>query len=72
MALKFKKDDKVRVKEGAGWGEMEGYTGVIVLAQELPVFPYNVTMDSLPDEVAKSCPREGWMMEEDELELINA
>lgn len=72
MALKFKIGDKVRVKEGAGWGEMEGYTGVIVLAKELPVFPYNVTMDSLPEAVAKNCSREGWMMEEDELELVNA
>lgn len=72
MALKFKEGDKVRVKAGSNWGEMEGYTGVIVLAQELPIFPYNVTMDNLPEAVALNCPREGWMMEEDELEPINA
>lgn len=72
MALKFEVGNKVRVKKDSGWGEMEGYTGVIMLTQDLPVFPYNVTMDDLPEEVAKTCPRENWFMDEDELELVEA
>jgi hypothetical protein len=70
MALKFNVGDKVRIKEGSNWGEMEGYTGTIVLAQDLPVFPYNLTMDDLPTEVAKQCPRENWFVDEDEIELV--
>lgn len=70
MALKFNVGDRVRVKKGSNWGEMEGYTGVIVMTQDLPVFPYNITMDDLPEDVARNCPKENWFMEEDELELV--
>lgn len=68
--LKFKVGDKVRIKEGSNWGEMEGYTGTIAAAQELPVFPYNLTMDDLPKEVAAQTMKENWFVDEDEIELV--
>lgn len=72
MALKFQVGDKIRVREGTNWGEMEGYTGVIQTASDNPSmwFPYGVTMDDLPASVAESCVKEGWFMEEDEMELV--
>jgi hypothetical protein len=67
--MKFKVGDKVRIADG--WEELNGYTGVVVMAMEDAWMPYNVTMDDLPEGVAQSCPRENWLMAEDELELVN-
>lgn len=68
MALKFKAGDKVRVVKG--WDTLNGYTGVVAIASEAGWFPYNVTLDEIPVSMSNTVFRENWMMEEDELELV--
>lgn len=68
MALKFNAGDKVRVVKG--WDQVNGYTGVVAIASEAGWFPYNVTLDEIPGSFTDVVSRENWMMEEDELELV--
>lgn len=65
MELKFKVGDRVRVKEDSGWGDVEGLVGKIALvADSTHTYPYNVTLDEVPDGHT----RHNWLMMEDELE----
>ncbi len=68
MALKFKRDDKVRVV--SGWDIVNGCTGVIAIADEDATFPYNVTLDELPAAITNAASVYNWLMDEDELELV--
>lgn len=67
MALKFEVGDRVRVVQG--WDSIDGTAGTIANVVPAANFPYNVTLDELPQDIADTGTTvEGWMMLEDELE----
>lgn len=64
MELKFKVGDRVQVKKDSGWGDVEGLVGVVKMADPAAFYPYNVSLEDVPDPHYPH----NWLMKEDELE----